>query len=78
MPLLYDASVLIGRFMDEDNVRGIELPKGSPSVDLLLELFKASDDRIETGWLAFKHAIGDHLFVIGSKRFEERCSRKQA
>ena len=48
------------------------MPIGSSvCVDLLFELCETSDDGIENGWLAFKHAIGDHLFVVGSKRFEE-------
>jgi hypothetical protein len=77
MPLLYDALVPIGRVVDENNV-GIEPLKGLRCVDLLRELFKPGDDGIETRWLTLKHAIRNHLFVVGSKSLQERCSRKQA
>ena len=55
----------------------IDLSALSKRIDLFFERLQTLDNGFKSRWLALKHAIGNHLSVVGSKRLQERCSRNQ-
>jgi hypothetical protein len=56
----------------------IDLSALSKRIDCFFESLQTLDNGFKSRWFALKHSIGDHLFLVGCKRLQERCSRNQA